>query len=481
MSPMQKDLRLKVIVLGSAGAGKTCLLRRYIHGTFEGTGSPYKTGKKRTTTSTLGADYYVKKVANPLKQRSNSVASSAVKSDAQILVQLWDTAGKERLKPQSHPSQYDAKSSFFQFLSIKPSKRNLLNNKWHRYNNWGNLDDYNLISSLDDDVDEQDLGPNHLGPSLDEPFRSHSRGDALFRHIDACMFVYDATSSMSFLHLMQWHSEWMAKIKHWEEEACKGRNDSHKQRRNIPFIVVATKIDLLEQQNMRPRNRNARSIMGFDRYAGQDHLYEYAAEATKDDIQCTLEESSCRISDNPNHVGRLTYSLNETLWSRDAAYLDTLARIDDDLPANRQMIMVWCQRNGIPHVEASALDGRGVDEAMELLIQSSAKENMTRGHREMSSAAAPAQENNTHHEPEDEHIRDATQFEKINDHGSHTSDGDEAAGLSDTSQLGSSQYYFVYEPRSSGSGDLFERYQSRDEKHCSLRSCWRGFFFNCIR
>ena len=131
-STQQQDLRLKVIVLGSAGAGKTCLLRRYIHGTFEGTGSPYTTGKRRTTTSTLGADYYVKKVKNPLKPRSDSVATAAVKSDSQILVQLWDTAGKERLKPQSQPSQYDAKSSFFQFLSIKPSKRKLLNNKWHR-------------------------------------------------------------------------------------------------------------------------------------------------------------------------------------------------------------------------------------------------------------------------------------------------------------------------------------------------------------
>ena len=469
MASTQQDLRLKVIVLGSAGAGKTCLLRRYTHGTFEGAGSPYKAGgKRRTTTSTLGADYYVKRVTIPLKQSNNSAASSAVKSDAQILVQLWDTAGKERLKPQSQPSQsQDAKSSFFQYLSIKPSKRNLLNNKWHRYNNWG-LNECNPISSRNDNADKQDR-PVVLGPNLDQPFRNHSRGDALFRHVDACMLVYDATSSMSFLHLMQWHSEWMAKIKHWEEEACNGRNDSHK-RRNIPFIVVATKIDLLEQQEMNTRNRNARSIMGFDQYVGQDQLYEYAAEATK----AAPRGSSCQKSDNPNHVGRLTYSLKETLWSRDAAYLDTLARIDDDLSANRQMIMVWCQRNGIPHVEASALDGRGVYEAMELLIRSSAQEKMTGGHHEMS--AAPAQEINTQHKPEYEHIGDvyAAQLEGT------SKQGDEASGLSDISQLDSSQHYFVYEPRSS-SGDLFERYQSDDEKRCSLRSCWWGFFSNCIQ
>ena len=293
------------------------------------------------------------------------------------------------------------------------------------------------------------------------------------------MFVYDATSSMSFLHLMQWHSEWMAKIKHWEEEACNGIDDSRKQRRSIPFIVVATKIDVLEQQNMRTENPSARSIMGFDRYAGQDHLYEYAAEAATDDDQSTLEEPSCLIADNPNHVGRLTYSLKETLWSRDAAYLDTLARIDDDLPANRQMIMVWCQRNGIPHVEASALDGRGVDEAMDLLIRISAEEKHARGHCEM--GATPAQEDNTHDEPVYESDMYAAQLETTNNHDRHTFVGDEANGLSDSSQLGSSsQYYFVYEPRSD-SGDLFERYQSNDEKHCSLGSCWRGFFFNCIR
>ena len=42
------QLRLKCIVLGSAGAGKTSLLRRFAHGTFEG-------GPTTTTTTNGGS------------------------------------------------------------------------------------------------------------------------------------------------------------------------------------------------------------------------------------------------------------------------------------------------------------------------------------------------------------------------------------------------------------------------------------------
>ncbi|EED87988.1 ras superfamily gtp-binding protein, partial [Thalassiosira pseudonana CCMP1335] len=184
---------LKCIILGSAGAGKTSLLRRYVHGSFE--------------------DHHLTSIA------SQQVVTTITVVESHCQVQLWDTRGKEQLAPP----------------------------EWY----------------------------------------------ALFRNIDACMLVYDATSSMSFLQLMQWHEEWMKRLRYWEME------DS------VPFIVVANKIDLLYGENN-------------------------GAES--------------------------------------------------QLPANRSMILLWCQRNGIPHVEASALDGRGVDEAMQQLVKMGVEE---LGKREM--------------------------------------------------------------------------------------------------
>ena len=52
--PCQRTPTLRCLLLGSAGAGKTSLLRRYFHGTFN-----------RRRNSTMGADFYSKKVSNP--------------------------------------------------------------------------------------------------------------------------------------------------------------------------------------------------------------------------------------------------------------------------------------------------------------------------------------------------------------------------------------------------------------------------------
>ena len=309
--PHNPQLRLKCIVLGSANAGKTSLLRRFTYGTFEGgAGHPpddasssssrayypnnsnsNKRRGSRSTTSTLGADYYVKKVDNPMyqnhenaqhdqhdQQRQSSAAENTntssttnnnnVHTEAHVLVQLWDTAGKERLKPQkTYPAdQYDKKSNFYQFLSIRPQsdqkKVNNSTNYEHRYNNWGFLNEVVVVggdttNANDDDVadlekevannDHDTANPNsnkhtrqsifhnnnkqprektsqntytkhhhhghpfhynhrtHTTPPFRRTITEHTNnkqqsnnnnkpmGDALFRNIDACMLVYDAT------------------------------------------------------------------------------------------------------------------------------------------------------------------------------------------------------------------------------------------------------------------------------------------------
>jgi len=227
------QLRLKCIVLGSAGAGKTSLLRRFAHGTFEGhtSGRGDVGHHHHRIRRTRGADYYVKRVTNPLfvegaiadSAASPPPARPAAESSRHALVQLWDTAGKESLKPRRHPAQYDAKSNFFQFLSVRPSSSSPTTNNGsnyeHRYNNWGFPDgiareerggdgasglgggDSGPIRRIGDGGGGEiarpgrNDAPRYRGPA--EPSRrndtSEATGGALFRNIDACMLVYDAT------------------------------------------------------------------------------------------------------------------------------------------------------------------------------------------------------------------------------------------------------------------------------------------------
>jgi len=430
--------RLKCIVLGSANAGKTCLLRRYVHGKFEDDIDVNKATTNRiarSTTSTLGADYYVKKTDN-----------------GSVFLQLWDTAGKERLKPQRIPNEYDNKSNYYQFLSIsiKDSNAKNSNNYEHRYNNWGSaVKDGSNIPPLrrlhhnmrsENNSQQQQLGPHRRRKNNIET--NKPLADALFRNIHCCMLVYDATSSTSFLHLMQWHSEWIQKLKQWEKEEIEkdqSKDTQKRRRKKVPFIVVANKIDLLREEQVSPRmlndnHHNYRSVMGLSDYRGKGYAYEYAVEDYSTDES---EKERPRPRDGRGHK-RLTYSLKETTWSNDSTYLKSLQLSEDQLPANRLMIMLWCKRNRIPHVEASALSGEGVNEAMDMLV--------TMGVEEFK----------------------AREQEKIDQEGRRK--------MIQQQEKQKETSYFVYQPRYDRELDLFARYSSDDEKKCSFFSCISTFF-----
>ncbi|KAL7537452.1 hypothetical protein ACHAXR_011749 [Thalassiosira sp. AJA248-18] len=562
--PHHSQLRLKCIVLGSAGAGKTCLLRRFIHGTFEGQGNDESLRSNsichnnrrrgRSTTSTLGADYYVKKVDNPLFgsdgdcNRDSYEEEKKITSESHVLVQLWDTAGKERLKPQTYPAQYDKKSNFYQFLSIRPSSSTNSTNYEHRYNNWGFLNgitehehhdenDNTIIHNEQKDklykrhnTQQKHGRPLHYHRHNGKYLQNHSdnkpMGDALFRNIDACMLVYDATSSMSFLHLMQWHSEWVQKLNHWEREGMEtirnndtGMGERKKTtRKRIPFIVVANKLDLLEEGNENKSqssgDQKRRSVMGFREgaYKGRELRYEYAAENAKisqcecSDLQNQSKPKKCELHRNNASAARterLTYSLKETLWSTDASYINALQLTEDQLHTGRELILLWCKRNGIPHVEASALDGRGVDEAMEHLIrigveelEEREKEKVETVHdREGPNAAISPDERSkgagiTHVEfgdPKSTGLDTSTQIGNMNPcstEGGTNSNATNAVVHANTSaavSMDPSQYYFLYQPRQEEELDLFARYSPKDEQRCSLFKCWMSLFSYCER
>ena len=63
---------LKIVVLGPAGAGKTCVIKRYCNGTF-----------KPGSMATIGAEF---------------LAHNIEKNGIQYTLLMWDTAGEERFK-----------------------------------------------------------------------------------------------------------------------------------------------------------------------------------------------------------------------------------------------------------------------------------------------------------------------------------------------------------------------------------------------
>lgn len=345
-------------------------------------------------------------------------------------------------------------------------------------------------------------------------------------------------SSMSFLHLMQWHSEWVQRLNHWEREEMENDNAerntsrSTRRRRKIPFIVVANKLDLLENRERNNsqgtkihyssvgQKKKRRSVMGFrdGEYKGKELKYEYAAEnATtqhheqRHDTNATTTDSTATTAVDNN---RLTYSLKDTLWSTDATYLNALQLTEDQLPANRLMILLWCQRNGIPHVEASALDGRGVEEAMEHLVKIGVEElEMRQGEKpkeeqslrerrdcerggnnkpDVSSSEKEKEFNRRAHQqscaPENTILGTSTQD---TDNGNSTHENvtsvnnnyvaiGHASDVTNTS-VDPSQYYFLYQPRQEEKLDLFARYSPKDEPRCSPFKCLMPFLSYCRR
>ncbi|KAL9187568.1 hypothetical protein ACHAXT_001671 [Thalassiosira profunda] len=582
-------LRLKCLVLGSAGAGKTSLLRRFVRGAFEGGprgdraprgGEFHELSERRSTPSTLGADYYVKRVANPLFQKgcgddgAENDGGAGKREEGKpraprhddslqnntndnkhntpnpalapyVTVQLWDTAGRERRAPRRPPARYDRHSNFYQFLSVRPSKRSGGGRYEHRYNNWG----------IDGDPrrKEKDRGqtnagngngshrhghpkrnttikhgrPLHYRNNNPKPSQAHSNrppGDALFRHIDACLLVYDATSAASFLHLMEWHAEVTKKLERWEKEAedGNGKNGTASEgvkRKCIPFMVVANKLDLLEgdcgnDDSSVPsapttERGERRSVLGLHgSYTGSEMRYDYTADASAptDDPSNNDNALPGDKSTAPPHASNarhppkpLTYSLRETLWSTDAAYVAALQRTEDRLPANRRMILRWCERHGIPHAETSALDGRGVGEAMARLVRMgvegqrrAARDEREEGERRMGvegmlgdaagcDAARFDAEEKAHTESSEAAGGAELEHRTLAQHDVAADGIGATERAADPNAASPSQYYFLYKPRRDDELDLFARYSAAEEERCSPFACWTSWFARCRR
>ena len=77
----------KIVMLGDAGVGKTCIVNRYIKGAFS------------ETEATLGSNYSAKVI---------DVSPQGVMQPIKVKLQIWDTAGGEQFRSLAHIYYKDA-------------------------------------------------------------------------------------------------------------------------------------------------------------------------------------------------------------------------------------------------------------------------------------------------------------------------------------------------------------------------------------
>ena len=53
----------------------------------------------------------------------------------------------------------------------------------------------------------------------------------------------------------------------------------------------------------------------------------------------------------------LEYVLGKSSGAADGSYLESLLSTEDKSHPDKDMVLLWCMRNGLQHVEVSALEG----------------------------------------------------------------------------------------------------------------------------
>ena len=331
-------IKLKVLVLGAAAAGKTSIIRRYYNKTFN-PDSP--------RVPTIGSDFYSTKVENIPYTEENGDTEGVKKgtyanpnsttATVSISLQMWDTPGRERLDFQQR-----------------------LNH--HRGSKKGTV----LVQ------------------------------ESFLKHANAIMLVYDMTSSTSFKQLLKWYAQIMESKKEGHP------NNNHKN--HVPILVVANKLDLLRdqekglyhrQQLSSPQQNDSKSsnskdaanmtmprttgsprdVLGLNgNFYGKDFRYEYQVSRIDD----REHESAPNSGKQRNHHHRKRkldgYAANSYLadrenWTNDGSYLESLVTSEDGSYPDRDIVVLWCKRNGLEHMEVSAATGEGVDEAVCRMIR----------------------------------------------------------------------------------------------------------------
>jgi small GTP-binding protein len=343
--------KIQCVVLGAADAGKTSLLRRYFRQTFDSGRVP-----------TVGSDFYTRRVTTSTTHNSTPTT---------VLLQMFDTPGEVP----------------------DPNRRRADHHEQQRHRQA-------LLA-------------------------------AFAERMDGVLLVYDMTSTTSFVQLRQWHAQWRTHSK------------------NQPILIVGNKRDLIPN-NDTPTSSSShrpaipqRDVMGLmGSFTGKDFRYEYRVDhqvlvsnpqqqqqhgattpppATKNTGSTNnTNNSSSSLYKQPRSSTNTVSPYNDTshhhrhyqistfsattdagiLWTQgqDGTYLDSLLTTEDNSNPDRDMVKLWCLRNGLQHVEVSCLEEQGnVDTAMETLVQSVLQARRTQQQPKESEIAMPTKSVQANH------------------------------------------------------------------------------------
>jgi small GTP-binding protein len=280
---------------------------------------------------TVGSDFYVGRIRNPISV-SNDNETTRPDDQIAINIQMWDTPGKEN-------------------FALHRQQRHV-----------------------------------HYSATL---------SDSFFQHANAIMLVYDMTSSTSFTRLLKWYGDLMELFT--------------KTAKPLPILIVANKLDLFQADKPGarhpPRKVSQRNVMGLSGdYYGQNFHYEYqisSSETQKDNDTASLSTDKSEISSGKHgakvtkrHMEISSYLVNRDNWTTDGSYLDSLLHSEEGSLPDREMVLLWCMRNGLNMVEISAATGEGVNEAIEALV-TLALEEQTKIQAETVAQSPPTSETST--------------------------------------------------------------------------------------
>jgi small GTP-binding protein len=183
-----------------------------------------------------------------------------------------------------------------------------------------------------------------------------SLNESFFQKADAAMLVYDMTKSTSFTQLLQWYADLLAL------------------RRSLPVIVVANKLDLYQADLQRarhlvhPRRVAQRDVLGLQGdFVGNDFCYE--SQVCSQAPASGGSQSSFTKETPQRRMEISSFLANRENWTSDGGYLESLLNSEDESHPDLEMVLLWCMRNGLTHVQVSAATGEHVSEAMEKLAQ----------------------------------------------------------------------------------------------------------------
>jgi GTPase SAR1 family protein len=359
----RKKKQLQFLVLGAAGAGKTSLLRRFFHGQFTyrrapTVGADFYVGKVprctsgakddivTDTTTTNSVDHGMTTMTNPPigDRRKAHMSDSSDKNDNEdddVLVQIWDTPGKEN-------------------FAMRP--------------------------------------PRQVQTAV-------TMQDSFFDNADAIMLVYDMTSSTSFTRLLRWYADLIELFQRQQEMTNDNNNATTtgggkiNNKRPKPILLVANKLDLFEQAT-NPRHQQSktrvsqRDVLGLrGDFYGNDFHYEYSVSNNPNNNNNNPQQQQQKPQNNNNNNNNGTKRQNQLgrhnngeissqyflanrvdNWTSDYNYLESLITAEDGSHPDRELVLLWCLRNNVQLYEVSAATGDGVTAAFQALVALAAEQ-----------------------------------------------------------------------------------------------------------